>query len=178
MLFKLDRRVKPGDDAEPGEALVNATDVKKPDIAGMVIAGVLLLIALVIFWDTSAMQVATTYGMGPTAMPYVIATGLAVLAAGNFWLAWRGDFPERESFDPKAIILILGGLAALIAIIGLGGGFIPATAVLFAATATAFGRRAIHIDFAIGLVLAVAVFLLFDKLLTLALPAGPIERLL
>src|SRR5436853_1602998 len=154
-------------------------EARRPDTAGMVIAGVLLLIALVIFWDASAMQVAaTTYGMGPQAMPYVIATGMVLLAAGNFLLAWRGDFPARESFDPKAIVLILGGLAALIAIIGLGGGFIPATAVLFAATATAFGRRAIHIDLAIGLVLAVVVFLLFDKLLTLSLPAGPLERLL
>jgi putative tricarboxylic transport membrane protein len=68
-------------------------------------------------------------------------------------------------------------LAALIAIIGLGGGFIPATAILFAATATAFGRRAIAVDLAIGAVLGVVVFLLFDKLLTLSLPAGPIERL-
>ena len=151
---------------------------RRPDTAGMVIAGVLLLIALVIFWNASAMQVATTYGMGPQAMPYVIGTGMLVLALGNFWLAWRGDFPARESFDPKAIVLILGGLAALIAIIGLGGGFIPATAILFAATATAFGRRAIHIDLAIGLVLGVVVFLLFDKLLTLSLPAGPLERLL
>jgi putative tricarboxylic transport membrane protein len=144
----------------------------------MVIAAVLLLIALVIFWDTSSLQLATTYGIGPKAMPYVIAFGMAALAAGNFWLAWSGDFPERESLDPKAIVLILGGLAALIAIIGLGGGFIPATAILFAATATAFGRRAIHIDLAIGAVLGVVVFLLFDKLLTLSLPAGPIERLL
>jgi putative tricarboxylic transport membrane protein len=156
---------------------VSATSERRPDTAGMVIAGVLLLIALVIFWDTSSLQLATTYGVGPKAMPYVIATGMAALAAGNFWLAWRGDFPVRESFDPKAIAFILGGLAALIAIIGLGGGFIPATAILFAATATAFGRRAIHIDLAIGLVLAVVVFLLFDKLLTLSLPAGPIERL-
>jgi putative tricarboxylic transport membrane protein len=157
---------------------VDAAVPRKRNTAGMVIAGVLLLIALVIFWDAGAMQVATTYGMGPQAMPYVIATGMLLLAVGNFWLAWRGDFPARESFDPKAIVLILGGLAALIAIIGLGGGFIPATAVLFAATATAFGRRAVHIDFAIGLVLAVVVFLLFDKLLTLSLPAGPLERLL
>ncbi|MSP47586.1 MAG: tripartite tricarboxylate transporter TctB family protein [Xanthobacteraceae bacterium] len=151
---------------------------RRPDTAGMLIAGVLLLIAVVIFWDTSALQLAPTYGVGPKATPYVIATGMAVLAAGNFWLSWRGDYPERESFDPKAIVLILGGLAALIAIIGLGGGFIPATAVLFAATATAFGRRAVHIDLAIGLALGFIVFLLFDKLLTLALPAGPIERLL
>ena len=46
---------------------------RRPDTAGMVIAGVLLLIAVVIFWDTSAMQSTTTYGVGPTAMPYVIA---------------------------------------------------------------------------------------------------------
>jgi putative tricarboxylic transport membrane protein len=152
-------------------------EARRPDTAGMVIAGVLLLIALVIFWDASAMQVATTYGMGPQAMPYLIATGMAALAAGNFWLAWRGDFPQRESFDPKAIALILGGLAALIAIIGLGGGFIPATAVLFATTAAAFGRKALVTDLIIGLVLGLIVFLLFDKLLTLSLPAGPIERL-
>ncbi len=48
-------------------------EARRPDTAGMVIAGVLLLIALVIFWDASAMQVATTYGMGPQAMPYVIS---------------------------------------------------------------------------------------------------------
>ena len=92
---------------------MDAVAIRKPDTAGMVIAGALLLIALVIFWDASAMQVATTYGMGPQAMPYVIAIGMALLAAGNFLLAWRGDFLARESFDPKAIMLILGGLAAL-----------------------------------------------------------------
>ena len=150
----------------------------RPDTAGLVIAAGLLLLALVTFWDANALQLGQTYGLGPKAMPYVVATGTALLAIGNFVVAWRDDFPAREEFDAKAIILILGGLAALIAIIGLGGGFIPATAILFAATATAFGRRAIHIDLAIGAVLAVAVFLLFDKLLTLSLPAGPIERLL
>ena len=150
----------------------------QPDRAGMVIAGLLLLLAIVIFWDTASLQLGQTYGVGPKAMPYVVAGGLALLAIGNAWLAWRGDFPEREEFDPKAIVLILGGLAALIAIIGLGGGFIVATAILFAATSAAFGRRAIHIDLAIGLVLGVAVYLLFDKLLTLSLPAGPLERLL
>ena len=64
-----------------------------------------------------------------------------------------------------------------LAIIGLGGGFIPATAVLFAATATAFGRRAILTDLGIGIVLGLVVYLLFAKLLTLSLPVGPIESL-
>jgi putative tricarboxylic transport membrane protein len=143
----------------------------------MAIAAVLLALAITIFWDTSVLALAPTYGVGPKAMGYVIAGGLAILAVGNFVLAWRNQFPPREEWDPKAVVLILGGFAALIAIIAFGGGFIPATALLFATTAAAFGRRAFHIDLLIGLVLATVAYLAFDKLLTLALPAGPIERL-
>jgi putative tricarboxylic transport membrane protein len=158
---------------------VDRTPAGRPATAGIIIAAALLVLAAVIVWDTTALPVPATYGLGPKAMPYVVAAGLALLAAGNFLLAWRGDFPAREDVDPRAIALILGGLAALIGIIGLGGGFILATTILFVATAAAFGRRrAIHIDVAIGLVLALAIYLLFDKLLTLSLPAGPLERLL
>ncbi len=157
---------------------MGSTPTTRPDTAGLVIGAVLLLLAGVIFWDTSLLQFSPTYGLGPKMMPYAVVAGLLVLAAANFILAWRDGFPAREDIDPQAIVFILGGLAALIAIIGIGGGFIPATAVLFAATATAFGRRAIHIDLAIGLVLALAIYLLFDKLLSLSLPAGPLERLI
>jgi putative tricarboxylic transport membrane protein len=111
-------------------------------------------------------------------MPILVASGLILLALGNAMLAWRGDFPPREALDAKPLLLILGGLAALIAIIGLNGGFIAATAALFAATAAAFGRRAILSDLAIGLVLSTVVYLTFSKLLTLSLPMGPLERLL
>jgi putative tricarboxylic transport membrane protein len=157
---------------------VDQAPANRPDSAGLVISALLLLLALVILWDANTLQLVATYGLGPKAMPYVVGTGLILLAAGNFYLAWRNDFPAREDIDPKAILLILGGLAALIAIIGLGGGFIAATAILFAATSAAFGRRAIHVDLGIGFVLAVAIYLLFDKLLTLSLPAGPLERLI
>jgi putative tricarboxylic transport membrane protein len=152
--------------------------LKRADPAGFVIAALLLIVAGVIFWDASRLQLAATYGLGPKAMPLVVAAGLALLAVGNFVLALTGGLPEREPVDYKAIVLILGGLAALIAIIGLNGGFIPATTILFAATATAFGRRAYLVDLLIGFVLSVAVYLLFAKLLTLSLPMGSIERLL
>ena len=73
---------------------------------------------------------------------------------------------------------ILGGLACLIALIAVGGGFMIGTAILFATTSAAFGRRAFLADLLIGAVIAVVVYLLFAKLLALSLPAGPLENLL
>lgn len=146
--------------------------------AAIAIAAVLLILAAVIFWDMSRLQISSTYGLGPKSMPIVVASGLVLLAVGNLVMAWTTGLPEPEPADAKPILLILGGLAALIVLIGIGGGFIPATTILFATTAAAFGRRAFHVDLLIGFVLATIAYLLFDKLLTLSLPAGPLERLL
>ena len=154
------------------------TPTRQADPAGIVIAGLLALSAAVIMWDMSRLEITSTYGVGPKMMPIVIAIGLAMLALANLVEALRGSLPPRESVDPKAILLILGGLAVLITLIGMGGGFVVPIAILFATTAAAFGRRAFLTDLAIGLVLAVAIYLMFDKLLTLSLPAGPLERLL
>ncbi len=148
------------------------------DPAGLVIAGCLFLLAAVIVWDTTTLQITSVYGVGPKAMPFVIAGGLALLSIGNLVMALQGGLPPREEIDPKAIQRVLGGIAALIAVIGFGGGFIIATALLFAMTSAAFGRKALHIDLAIGAALALTVYLLFSKLLSLSLPMGPIERLL
>ena len=151
---------------------------RRRDPAGIAIAVLLAAIAAVICWDATTIRSASTYGLGPQAMSYVVAGGLALLALGNLVMALRGDLPARESADPYAILLILGGIAAVIALIGLGGGFILAVTILFATTATAFGRRTYLIDLTIGFALGFVIFLLFDKLLTLSLPAGPFERLL
>lgn len=148
------------------------------DPAGLVIAVLLALVAGVLVWDGSRLQANTVYGMGPQAMPIVIACGLGLLALANLIDALRGALPARESADPRAVLLILGGLALLIAIIGLGGGFILATTALFVATSAAFGRRAPLTDFAIAFVLSLMIYLAFDRVLTLSLPSGPLERLL
>ena len=150
---------------------------RQADPAGIVIALVLMVLAGLIWWDMASLQITSVYGLGPKAMPIVIGAGLGLLALGNFVLALKRDIPEPDEADPKAILLIIGGLAALIALIGMGGGFIPATAILFATTAAAFGRKAFLTDLAIGLGLGFVIFVLFVKLLTLSLPAGPIERL-
>ena len=148
------------------------------DPAGIVIAALLAALAAVILFDMSRLTLTSTYGVGPKMMPIVVAIGIAVLALANLAIALSGGLPERESADPRAIFLILGGLVALIALIGFGGGFIPAITVLFAATSAAFGRRALLADLAIGFALGLVAYLMFVKLLTLSLPAGPLERLL
>jgi len=150
----------------------------RADPAGIVIAVLLAVVAGILVWDAGRLQANTVYGMGPQAMPIVIACGLGLLAVANLLDALRGRLPPRESADPRAVLLILGGLALLIAIIGIGGGFILATTALFVATSTAFGRRAPLTDFAIAFVLSLMIYLAFDRLLTLSLPAGPLERLL
>ena len=151
---------------------------RRIDAAGLVIAFILLAIAGAIWWDMTSLGITSVYGLGPKAMPMIVAVGLAILALGNAIMAFRGDLPARESLDWKPIVLIIGGLVALIAIIRFGGGFIVATAVLFAATSTAFGRRAIIADLAIGFVIGVVVYVLFSKLHTLSLPVGPLESLI
>jgi putative tricarboxylic transport membrane protein len=151
---------------------------RRVDRAGIVIAAALALLAVVLVWDSRQLPATSMYGMGPEVMPVVIAIGLGLLAIGNLIDALRGKLPPRESADPKAVLLILAGLALLIAIIGLGGGFILATSALFVTTSAAFGRRAVLTDAVIALGLSTLIYLAFDRLLTLSLPSGPLERLL
>ncbi len=151
---------------------------RRIDVAGLVIALILLVLAGVVWWDMSKLQILSPYDLGPKVMPIIVSAGLVILAIGNGIGAFKGNLPARDSLDWKPIILILGGLVSLIVLIGLGGGFMIGTALLFAATSTAFGRRAFVMDLVIGAVLAILIYLLFAKLLTLSLPTGPLERLL
>ena len=152
---------------------------RKPvDRAAVAVGLCLLALAGVTVWDARRLTITSVYGMGPEAVPYLVAGGLALLAMGHFVIAIRSALPEREAGDPRAILWIGIGLAALIGAIGLGLGFIPAMALLFAATARAFGRTAFATDLAIGLALGFVTYLMFTKLLTLSLPEGPLERFL
>lgn len=142
------------------------------------LVGVLLLVAAaVVFYDASQQTITSNYGLGPTAMPYVVCGGLTILALGHFIAAFREGLPKPEAADRSALLWIAAGLAGLIASIALNGGFVLATTLVFACTARGFGRRAFLTDAIIGFVLGLAIFLIFAKLLTLILPAGPFEQL-
>jgi len=144
-----------------------------------VVVGVILFaVAALTAWDASTMRIRAQYGVGANAASYLVAVVLVLLSLGHFIGAFRGGHEEAEATDWKAIGWIGVALTGLVASTWLGGGFMLGSTLLFAFTARAFGRKALLVDLLIGAVIALLVYLLFHNLLTLTLPAGPLERLL
>src|SRR5919109_1542456 len=148
------------------------------DGADFVLGLALIAMAVVIWIDASSLAPGSMYGVGPSAAPKIVASGLAGLGFATLLASFRRTPAPTESADWTAVVVMLAGFAALIALVAWGGGFIAATTVLFAATSWAFGRRAVVTDVLLGAVLATCIYLVFTKLLTLGLPQGPLERLL
>lgn len=148
------------------------------DRSGVVVGVALLLLAAVLLRDAANVGRVAAYGFGPEVMPRVVAAGLVLLGLLSIVSGARSREARPGAFHLEAVLTICGGFLALIACIGLGAGFIPAMAILFAVTAWAFGRRKPHVDLALGLALATLTYLLFSKLLALSLPAGPLERMI
>jgi len=159
--------------------MATSSPPRRFDVPALVVGVILFVLAVVVLRDAASLTLAAAHGIGPEAMPYVVGGLLIALGISHLVIAFREGLPHPETeADPVAIGWLAGGLVALIACIGLGVGFIPATALLFAATARAFGRRALLIDLPIGAGLGLVIYLLFSKLLALGLPQGPIERLI
>jgi len=149
---------------------------RRPDGAALVIAAILAGIAIVIFWQTSQMRVPPVQQrVGPTVFPYIVATGLALLAIGTLISAVRRGFPERSKDDFAPIAWIVGGLVAQILLLSTVG-FSIATGVLFAFTAKGFGRGPLWQTIPIGVIFAFIVWFIFSRGLQLSLPMGPVER--
>lgn len=125
--------------------------------------------------------------VGPNVAPAVVAGGLILLGA---WLTyealsggWRNATPDNPEargehrFHVGAFFWVSLGLIAQIFLIHTAG-FVLAQAALFACVARAFGSAKLPRDFAIGLVLGLAVFLFFVKFLNVNLPAGWLKPIL
>lgn len=151
---------------------------RRPDWAALVIALVLGTIAATIIYQTSQMRLPPNAArVGPTVFPYVVAAGLALLAVGTVVSALRGSFPERERDNVGPVVWIVGGLVGQMLLMGVAG-FSIGTGVLFACTAAGFGKRKLWISFPIGLVFSLLIWIIFARGLQLALPIGPLERLI
>lgn len=157
--------------------MTNDTPSRGADRPALIVGLLLLALAGVVYYDASQQTITSNYGLGPTAMPLVACCGLVLLGVAHLVVAFKGGLPKPEAADGGALLWIIGGLGGLIACIAFGGGFTIAITILFACTARGFGRRALAVDAAIGFVMGLTIFLVFAKLLTLLLPAGPLERL-
>lgn len=142
-----------------------------------VVAIILFAVAVITYWDAAQMKVRATYGMGANAASYFVAALFVLLALAHLVAAFKPNDLGQEPVDWKAVGWISLALGGLIGAVWLGGGFILGATLLFAFTARAFGRRALFKDICLGAIIGVLVFLMFNKLLTLALPQGPLERL-
>lgn len=151
---------------------------KRRDIAALVIAGGLVALAAVVAWDASRLGAGGAYArIGPQTIPYAIAICLAGLGAWTAVEAWRGDFPERSPQDYGPVLWIVGGLLVQMILIKFIG-FSVATGLLFAMTARGLGRVSIAKTLVAGILLSVAVWFVFARLLRLTLPEGPPEKAL
>ncbi|RWX76550.1 tripartite tricarboxylate transporter TctB family protein [Neorhizobium lilium] len=151
---------------------------RRPDWAALVIAAILLIVAGVILFDVSRLRDVGGYSqVGPATVPSWIAYGLIGLAIWTIAAAFRGDFPVREKQEVKPVVWIVAGLAAQMLLIR-PLGFSIATGVLFVLTAAGFGARRIWISIPIAIVICLGIWWVFDQVLSLSLPAGPLENLL
>ncbi len=120
-------------------------------------------------------------GIGPNFIPAVVTAGLLLIGA---WLSieafsggWRQRSEHAAVFDAPGFLWVSAGLFAHMALIGWAG-FVIAGTALFAFVARGFRSRRPIRDAAIGLVLSLAVYLFFVKLLNVSLPAGWLAPLL
>lgn len=151
---------------------------RRPDGAALVIAAILAVIAVVIFWQTAQMRLPPIQArVGPTVFPYIVATAMLVLSVGTVLSAFRHGFPAREKDNLGPIAWIIGGLVLQIVTLSWLG-FSIATGLLFAFTARAFGRGPLWQTIPIGVVFAFVVWFAFARGLQLSLPTGPLERLI
>ena len=141
-----------------------------------------ILFGLVWLWGAWSLPQAATYAVvGPGLFPTVIGIALVVLGALLLVAIARGERFEPQDAEDADVTqrpsgaafwtAVLAGVLPVFTIRPLG--FPVAAAISFALTARAFGSRRVAVDLGLGLVLGLACWLLFSRLLGLTLPGFP-----
>ena len=116
-------------------------------------------------------------GVGPADVPRLIAYGLLVLSALTVVSGLKGDLPRPPRQAPAPLLWIMGGLVGQLALLHVAG-FVISGAVLFGMTARGFGQKPLWRNLLVGYALAFVIYGVFDRLLKLNLPGGPLEMLI
>lgn len=151
---------------------------RRPRWAAFFIAAGLAGLAALLIWDASGLKQDGGYaGVGPADVPRLIALGLLVLSGLTVVAGLRGELPQPVRQQPAPLFWLLGGMGMQLVLLH-PAGFCIAGAALFGMTARAFGRKPLALTVAVGLLLSLGIYAVFDGLLELNLPAGPLERLI
>ena len=120
------------------------------------------------FWVAWGLQVPFAADpLGPTPFPATVALVVGLCGLGMLVRPVHG-FPRMErAWTPPLMVVAMVGYALLMVPLG----FMPATALMATAVALLFRARPIFAAL-VGIITAVSLWLLFDKLLDLPLPKG------
>lgn len=130
----------------------------------------------IIWFDTDRMQVPPNYSAyGPQIFPYLSIAALVAVALYMLWQTWAGRpdavKPESDESDWTAVIAISVGLLSQVFLIERLG-FVISAAILFFAVAWGFRSRKWLRDAVVAIILSLATYLVFTRLLNLQLPPG------
>ena len=120
------------------------------------------------FWAAWVLQVPFAADpLGPTPFPAAVSLVVALCGVGMLLRPVHGFQRPERLLAPPLLVFAMVGYALLMVPLG----FMVATALMATAVALLFGARPVA-GLAVGLVTAVSLWLLFDKLLDLPLPKG------
>src|SRR5262245_59031910 len=117
----------------------------RPAVGEIIIAVGVLVLAAVVYWQTTNIPVSPIYAkVGPTVMPMITALGLALLGACLLFSAlpggWQTEEERETAVDRPALLWITAGLALNVLLIG-SAGFTIASIILFVCVARGFGSK-------------------------------------
>jgi len=157
-----------------------------PAIGETIIGAGVLVLAIVMFWQTLSIPVSPIYAkVGPTVVPMMTAAALGLLGILLLIDAWQGGWQTEEEKavtpDRAALLWIVAGLVLNVALIG-SAGFTIASTILFICVARGFGSENTVRDALIGAAFALIAYFGFATTLGINIGSGfvesAIERLL
>ena len=156
--------------------------MNKKDIKGeLVFAGSLLILGVIVVFDTANMLVPPASGtVGPQVFPYLVSGFLILVSIGIIVQVLRGNLgqPEGTEFgdtiektDFKTLLVVAGSMATYPLLIERAG-FIVATTVVFFGVSFAFGAKNIVKNLMISVIFSAIVYFGFTRGLNVNLPSG------
>ncbi|MFE7507152.1 tripartite tricarboxylate transporter TctB family protein [Promicromonospora sp. NPDC057488] len=152
------------------------TDQRRTALATVILGGLMVVLGLVVLVQALRLDNGG-HAIGPATMPWVISAllvvvgGLLAFRAARDLGAWR-THPQTSPQDWKRVGVLLAVLVAF-AVVTPYLGYVVSATLLFGTVAVVLGAPARLRSYAYGWCVAVVVFLVFDVVIGISLPAGP-----